>query len=48
MLLIGDIEVVSNDAKKYLDWSLSYIVEQGIKAILGDFLNKSVTQSRNY
>jgi UDP-glucose 4-epimerase len=39
--LIGDLQVDSSDAKKYLDWSAPYTVEQGIKATVDDFLNKS-------
>jgi nucleoside-diphosphate-sugar epimerase len=39
--LIGDLQVDSSDAKKYLDWSAPYSVEQGIKATVDDFLNKS-------
>jgi nucleoside-diphosphate-sugar epimerase len=39
--LIGDLQVDSSDAKKYLDWSAPYTVEQGIKATVDEFLNKS-------
>jgi UDP-glucose 4-epimerase len=39
--LIGDLQIDSSDAKKYLDWSAPYTVEQGIKATVDDFLNKS-------
>jgi nucleoside-diphosphate-sugar epimerase len=39
--LVGDLQVDSGDAKKYLDWSAPYTVEQGIKATVDDFLNKS-------
>jgi UDP-glucose 4-epimerase len=39
--LIGDLQVDSSDAKKYLDWSAPYTVEQGIKATVDDFFNKS-------
>jgi UDP-glucose 4-epimerase len=39
--LIGDLQVDSSDAKKYLDWSAPYTVEQGIKATVDDFLSKS-------
>jgi UDP-glucose 4-epimerase len=39
--LIGDLQVDSSDAKKYLDWSAPYTVGQGIKATVDVFLNKS-------
>jgi UDP-glucose 4-epimerase len=38
--LIGDLQVYSSDAKKILDWSAHFTVEQGIKATVDDFLNK--------
>lgn len=39
--LIGNLQVDSSDAKKYLDWSAPFTAEQGIKATVDDFLNKS-------
>ncbi|MFT4906434.1 MAG: UDP-glucose 4-epimerase [Oleispira sp.] len=40
--LVGNLQVDSSDAKKYLDWSAPYTVEQGIKATVDDFLNKLI------
>ena len=39
--LIGNLQVDSDDAKKYLNWSAPYTVEQGIKATVDDFLKNS-------
>jgi UDP-glucose 4-epimerase len=38
--LIGNLQVDSSDAKKYLNWTAPYSVEQGIKATVDDFLKK--------
>ena len=39
--LIGNLQVDSGDANSCLGWSAPYTVEQGIKATVDDFLNKS-------
>lgn len=39
--IIGNLQVDSNDAKVLLSWLPPYTVEQGIKATVGDFLDKS-------
>jgi len=40
--LVGNLQVDSRDAKNYLSWTPPYSVEQGIKATVDDFINKSL------
>lgn len=45
--LLGNLQVDSNDAKKYLNWTPPYTVEQGIKATVDDFLTvNDVTENK--
>lgn len=39
--LIGNLQVDSSDANKYLDWTAPYSVEKGIKSTVDDFLRNN-------
>jgi UDP-glucose 4-epimerase len=41
--LVGSLQVDNSDAMKYLNWRAPYSVEQGIKATVDDFVDKSST-----